>query len=83
MNAVKNATRIPVVRGEGPRLSSANAARKRIVRTSEISTVPATFQCTFSNVTQKNVAKKKKSARRVRATARGRSAATADVTDPH
>ena len=68
---------MPVVRGDGPRLSSANAARKRIVRTSAIPTVPATFQCTFSNVTQKNVAKKKKSATRVLATTRGAAAAIA------
>ena len=46
-------------------------ARNRIVRMSEIPTVPAKLQCTFSNVTQKNVAKKRKSATCVLLIARG------------
>ncbi|HKB94823.1 MAG TPA: hypothetical protein VKC62_11400 [Gaiellaceae bacterium] len=44
MKATKKPTRIAVVRGVRPRLSSAKAARKRIVRTSAMPTVPATFQ---------------------------------------
>jgi hypothetical protein len=48
-----------VVRGKrGAPHSTANAPRKRIVRTSEIPTAPATFQCTFSQLTQKSVARK-------------------------
>ncbi len=44
-----------------PIRSSANATRKPSARMSARTTVPATFQCTFSKVTQKSVAKKKKS----------------------
>jgi hypothetical protein len=38
---------------------------------------PATFQCTFSNVTQKNVERSKNAVTRVLDTARGTAAATA------
>ena len=65
------------MRGVGPRLVSTNAIRNRIVVTSAIPTEPAMFQCTFSKVTQKNVARKKKSAATVRLTARGTAAVTA------
>ncbi len=68
---MKNTRMIPVVRGVGPRLVSTNATRNRIVIMSAMPTEPARFQCTFSKVTQKNVARKKKSATRVRLTARG------------
>src|SRR6266540_1473535 len=57
--AAKIASTVTVVRGKrGRPHSSANATRKRIVRTSAIPTAPATFQCTFSHVTQKSVARK-------------------------
>ena len=49
------------MRGTRQRASStANATRKRIASTSASETVPATFQCTFSNVTQKTLARKRK-----------------------
>src|SRR3954468_2661563 len=51
---------MPVVRGKRvPPHSNANATRKRIVRTSAMPTAPATFQCTFSQVMQKSVARKR------------------------
>src|SRR5437870_5744252 len=40
--------------------SSANATRKRIVRTSEMLTSTPKPQCTFSHVTQKSVARNRK-----------------------
>ena len=64
MNAAKNASTIAVVRGTGPRLVSANVPRKRTVSTSAMLSSPATFQCSFSNVTQNNVASRKSPATR-------------------
>src|SRR6266511_642604 len=57
--AAKIARTVTVVRGKrGPPHSSTNATRKRIVRTSAIPTAPATFHCTFSQLTQTSVARK-------------------------
>src|SRR5205823_5135499 len=56
-----NTVRIATVRGARRRVaasrSSAYDARKITARMSEISTVPANSQCSFSKVTQKSVAK--------------------------
>src|SRR5690348_18308368 len=50
-----------VVRGtRSRRVPSANESRKRIASTSASDTVPAKFQCTFSNVTQKTLARNRK-----------------------
>ena len=50
-----------VVRGTRQRrVETANATGSRIASTSASDTVPATFQCTFSNVTQKTLARKRK-----------------------
>src|SRR5581483_10752720 len=79
---MKKPTTTAVVFGDGPRLWSANETRNRMARTSAMPTVPATFQCTFSNVMQKNVAKKKKSVARVRLITRGSTSTAAALTSP-
>src|SRR5665213_1384090 len=69
-NATKKPSTIAAVRGIGPLLVSANESRKSTVSTSAMPRLPATFQCTFSKVTQKNVASRKKLVARVRESTR-------------
>src|SRR5581483_10413060 len=60
MNATKKPSSVTLVAGMRGRDRIAYEARKRIASTSAIPTEPATFQCTFSNVQQKIVARKRK-----------------------
>src|SRR5665213_6427 len=76
-NATKKPSTIAAVRGIGPLLVSANESRKSTVSTSAMPRLPATFQCTFSKVTQKNVASRKKLVARVRESTRGSATAAA------
>src|SRR5439155_1256893 len=60
-NAAKKTTTSATVRVARPRRVTANAMRNTNVRTSASETLPAMFQRTFSNVTQKAVASSRKS----------------------
>src|SRR2546425_7344728 len=81
-NAAKKPSTIAVVRGMGPRFVSAKTSRNATVRTSETPRSPLTFQCTFSKVTLKSVARSSPPASRELVTARGTATETVVILAP-